>query len=175
MILRIKGDDLILVENIPDDMQDQFVSKNTGFIKIDYELPFSISGYYKYNNDNVIIVNMEKDLEALKLQRMAEIDDKFEDLLNYGTMNSSLGFTVENRRGNNKDDKDNVSSLIDLGNEPVYFKDHDNQFQSLTLDNLRTLKQEMIQDGLQKYQWKWQKEAEVMESTSLSDLYAIII
>ena len=45
----------------------------------------------------------------------------------------------------------------------------------LSLDDLRTLKQEMIQDGLSKYQWKWNKENEVMSATTIEDLIEIEI
>lgn len=153
--------------------EDNFVKVNTDFIKVD-SLPFSISGFYNYDGTN-FISDEAKDLEELKNQRMDEIFNKFNDLMNTGTFVSSLGFTADNRRGNGKDDKDNVSSLIELGQEPVYFRDHDNQFHSLTISDLQTLKQEMIQDGLSKYQWKWNKENEVMSSTDIQSLLDIII
>jgi len=173
MILRKDGDDLILIETEYDD-EDQFVALNPGFIKVE-NLPYSISGFYKYDIDGNIVTNDEKDLQELKRQRMMEIQDKFNDMLNEGYFESSLGFVVDNRRGNGKDDKDNVSSLIDMGQEPVYFRDHNNNFQSLTLDQLRTLKQEMIQDGLSKYQWKWNKENEIMSAETIDDVMDVII
>ena len=171
MLLRQQNDDLILVEI--DENEDEFIEINPDYIKVE-DLPFCLSGYYKYQNEE-IVPNQDKELEALKLQRMDEIQNKFNDLMFYGTFTSSLGFDSDNRRGGGKDDKDNVQSLIELGQEPVYFKDSDNNFHALTQENLVTLKQEMIQDGLSKYQWKWNKENEVMQATDINSLLDIII
>ena len=173
MILRQLSDTEFKLVEVGID-EDQFVQNNTGFIKVE-ELPFSVAGYYLKQADNSFITDEAKDLEELKNQRMDEILNKFNDLMFSGTFESSLGFTADNRRGDGKDDKDNISSLIDLGQEPVYFRDHDNQFHSLTIAELTTLKQEMIQDGLGKYQWKWGKENEVMSAATIDELNAVII
>ncbi len=173
MILRIDGDNLILIKEEYIEDEDLFVELNPEFIKVD-TLEYSISGFYKYDGAS-IVTNPEKDLIELQNQKMQEVQDKFNDLMYEGTFESSLGFTADNRRGGGKDDKDNVSSLIDLGQEPVYFKDSDNQFQALTTADLQTLKQEMIQDGLGKYQWKWSKETEIMSTTLIVDLNSIEI
>jgi len=155
--------------------EDLFVQDNAGFRKVE-TLPYSISGFYIYDpGTDTYSTDLNKDLDELKNQRMDEIFNKFNDLMVAGTFESSLGFTADNRRGDGKDDKDNVSSLIDLGQEPVYFRDHDNQFHSLTIADLQTLKQEMIQDGLGKYQWKWNKESEVMGATTIEELQLIVI
>ena len=153
--------------------EDDFISTNSGFVLVQ-DLPFSISGYYIFDGTNYTS-DESKDLEELKNQRMDEIVNKFNDLMLSGTFESSLGFTADNRRGDGKDDKDNVNSLIELGQEPVFFRDHDNQFHSLLIADLTTLKQEMIQDGLSKYQWKWNKENEVMSTSDINALFDIII
>ena len=171
MILRQDGDDLIQVEIDTD--EENFISMNPDFIQVQ-ELPFSNSGYYLYNNGE-IVPNQEKELLYIKSEKMDEVQAKFQDMMFYGYFTSSLGFVADNRRGDGKDDKDNVSSLIDLGQEPVYFRDHNNQFHALSLSELNTLKQEMIQDGLSKYQWKWNKENEVMSATDIETLENIII
>jgi hypothetical protein len=174
MILRVDGINLIEIDIGEHNDEDQYVELNSGFIKVD-DLPYSASGYYKYDEDNNIIVDNDKELDTLKLERMDEILVKFDELMFYGTFDCSLGFRADNRRGEGKDDKDNVQSLIDLGNEPVYFRDADNQFHALSIEELSTLKQEMIQDGLGKYQWKWNKENEVMSAATIADLQAIEI
>lgn len=172
MILRKLSDTEYKLIHI-DANEDNFVAVNTNFIKVD-NLPFSISGFYLFDGTSYTS-NPEKDLEELKKQRMDEVLNKFNDLMTTGTFESSLGFTADNRRGEGKDDKDNVNSLIELGQEPVYFRDHDNQFHSLSINDLQTLKQEMIQDGLSKYQWKWNKESEVMAASDIQSLLDIII
>ena len=170
MILRVENDNLIDIDVGFMNDEQAFVEMNPEFIYVE-ELPYSASGYYKYDTDGeTIIVDEERELQARKRERMDEILIKFDELMFYGTFTSSLEFRADNRRGDGKDDKDNVQSLIDLGNEPVYFRDADNEFHSLSIDELRTLKQEMIQDGLSKYQWKWNKESEVMSAENIDDL-----
>ncbi len=175
MILRDMGSNNFKVVEITED-ETIFVQGNPGFISVQEDLlPYSISGYYIKQTDGTFLVDDVKELAEMKNQKMQETQDKFNDMMQFGTFTSSLGFECENRRGNNKDDKDNVASLIDLGQEPVYFKDHFNQFHSLTLANLRTLKQEMIKDGLSKYQWKWNKETEIMNAADIATLTAVVV
>jgi hypothetical protein len=163
------------MEGISSEKEDEFITVNPEFIKVSI-LPYSISGTYMYDTDETtIIVNQEKELQEYKIQKMNEIQDKFNDMTNMGTFLTSLGFVVDNRRGGGKDDKDNVGSLIALGQEPVYFKDHANAFHLLMQADLQILKQEMILDGLSKYQWKWSKENEVMGCLTIEDIVAIVV
>jgi len=177
MILLEENDNLILLDDVSD--EEAFIEINSKAIRVD-NLPYSISGIYKWNPDypgdpDYIETDIDADIAELKKQKLEEVYDKFNDLMENGTFTSSLGFEVDNRRGNGKDDKDNVNSLIDLGQEPIYFRDSPGDFHSLDLADLQTLKQEMIQDGLSKYQWKWEKETEIMSCTTLDELLNIII
>ena len=178
MILKQENDTLVLLDVVTAN-EEEFIELNHGTFSV-LELPYSISGYYKFDPEypediTRIQTDGVKDLEVLRKQKLEEIFNKFDDLMTEGSFETSLGFWTDNRRGNGKDDKDNVNSLIDLGNEPVYFRDKDGEFHSLTLDDLRTLKQEMIQDGLGKYQWKWDKEAAVVDAETVQDLREILI
>ncbi len=179
MFLRIDGDDLIRSDVNVDD-EELFLEINPDFIKCT-NIPYSISGFYKFEEGTenltppTFLINEERELEALKNMKMDEVESEFEYIMEEGSFTCSLGFNIDNRRGNNKDDKDNVSSLIDLNNEPIYFKDTDNNFQILTVDDLKIMKTEMIQDGLSKYQWKWTKQNEIMSTTTLDELDNIII
>jgi len=172
MILKKQDTKYILIESDLIQNEQEFIEKNPDYIYVE-ELPYSISGVYIY--DKEFLPDEEADLNELKQQKLQEIEDKFNDMLNSGKFLCSKGFYVDNRRTGTKNDKDNVQSLIDLGQEPVYFKDADNNFQTLTLDDLKTIKQEMIQDGLQKYQYKWEKQQEVMEAKDINTLYEIVI
>jgi len=172
MILRQSGQDLIKVTLPQNTTETAFIEMNPEFIQAP-DL-YSISGYYQ-NTTGTIEVNLQKELEVLKTHKMNLVSSKFDDMMAEGSFDCSLGFNVDNRRGGGKDDKDNVGSLIDLGNEPVYFKDTANNFHVLTIADLKILKQEMIQDGLGKYQWKWTKQNEIMQSTTIQELEAIII
>jgi len=177
MILIKENDKLLLLTDVEN--EDDFIEMNSNALKVD-NLPYSISNVYTWHPDfpediSHIISDEASDIEELKIQKLDEVYNKFDDLMTNGTFTSSLGFEVDNRRGGGKDDKDNVSSLIDLGAETVYFRDANNNFHELTTDDLIILKQEMIQDGLGKYQWKWDKENEIMSAETLDALDSIEI
>ena len=87
------------------------------------------------------------------------------------TFKSSLGFVVDGDARS----RDNLSGLINIGQEPVAFRDHDNGDHSLTLDNLRTLLKEAQMNGAMLYQQKWQMQAKIESAKSLKALKAIEI
>ena len=87
------------------------------------------------------------------------------------TFKSSLGFVVDGDARS----RDNLSGLINIGVEPVAFRDHDNGDHSLTLDNLKTLLKEAQMNGAMLYQQKWKLQAKIESTKSLKALKAIEI
>ena len=87
------------------------------------------------------------------------------------TFKSSLGFVVDGDARS----RDNLSGLINIGQEPVSFRDHDNGDHSLTLDNLRTLLREAQMNVAMLYQQKWALQAKIESAKSLKSLKAIEI
>ncbi len=87
------------------------------------------------------------------------------------TFKSSLGFVVDGDARS----RDNLSGLINIGQEPVSFRDHDNGDHSLTLDNLKTLLREAQMNVAMLYQQKWQILSAIEESGALEELRAIEI
>ena len=87
------------------------------------------------------------------------------------TFKSSLGFVVDGDARS----RDNLSGLINIGQEPVAFRDHDNGDHSLTLDNLKTLLKEAQMNGAMLYQQKWAMQKAIADAKSLKALKAIDI
>ena len=87
------------------------------------------------------------------------------------TFKSSLGFVVDGDARS----RDNLSGLINIGVEPVAFRDHDNGGHQLTLDDLRTLLKEAQMNGAMLYQQKWALQKAIGEAKSLKALKAIEI
>ena len=87
------------------------------------------------------------------------------------TFKSSLGFTVDGDARS----RDNLSGLINIGVEPVAFRDHDNGDHQLTLDNLKTLLKEAQMNGAMLYQQKWQMQKAIADAKSVKALKAIEI
>jgi len=87
------------------------------------------------------------------------------------TFKSILGFTVDGDARS----RDNLAGLINIGVEPVAFRDHDNGDHQLTLDNLRLLLKEAQMNGAMLYQQKWALQKAIGEAKSLKALKAIEI
>ena len=69
-----------------------------------------------------------------------------------------------------------TSSLVAAeGRSAVYFRGKDNQFYPLTLEQLKILQIEIIDNGNYAYQQKWDMEQAVSEATNKSELDAIEI
>lgn len=122
------------------------------------------SNFVELTTDNAV-------LAIIKMIKQKELSDKFDEQFLNGSFQSSLGFRADNRRSGNKNDKDNVQGLIDLG--ITTFKDATGNFHTLTLAQLGTLKNEMIADGLGKYQKKWTFEAQIATSTDKTALESL--
>ena len=87
------------------------------------------------------------------------------------TFKSSLGFVVDGDARS----RDNLSGLINIGQEPVSFRDHDNGDHSLTLDNLKTLLKEAQKNGALLYQQKWAMQKAIGACKSIKALKAVEI
>lgn len=87
------------------------------------------------------------------------------------TFKSSLGFVVDGDARS----RDNLSGLINIGQEPVSFRDHDNGDHSLTLDSLRLLLREAQMNGAMLYQQKWAMQKAIADAKSLKALKAVEI
>ena len=87
------------------------------------------------------------------------------------TFKSSLGFVVDGDARS----RDNLSGLINIGVEPVSFRDHDNGDHSLTLNDLRTLLKEAQMNGAMLYQQKWAMQKAIEACRSIKALKAIEI
>ena len=87
------------------------------------------------------------------------------------TFKSSLGFTVDGDARS----RDNLSGLINIGVEPVAFRDHDNVDHSLNLADIETLLREARKNVALLYQQKWQIQSAIEKCGTLEELRAIEI
>ena len=101
----------------------------------------------------------ENKVEALEI-----LQGKLNEELKVRVFTCSLGFPVQNRRFETKNDLQNIDNLIFIG--VPYFRDANNVNQEVTLQDLNIIKAEMIQDGLVMYQTKFDKEARINSATT---------
>ena len=87
------------------------------------------------------------------------------------TFKSSLGFVVDGDARS----RDNLSGLINIGVEPVAFRDHDNVDHSLNLADIETLLREARKNVALLYQQKWQIQSAIEKCGTLEELRAIEI
>ena len=113
-------------------------------------------------------------LAEAKAAKLSEIKSAFTAAEADGFVESSLGFRADATRRSIGD----IEGLIDLVSSgalpvPVTFRDYDNGYHSLTLDQLNTLRLEAKGRGPLLYARKWEMEAAVDAALTVDDVQAI--
>ena len=88
-----------------------------------------------------------------------------------GKVESSLGFPVDARRSGLKNDLQNIEALIDVGATEI--KDANGVMQTVSIDELKTIKSEIQQHALSIYQKKWDLEERIESAVTDEDLNMI--
>ena len=125
------------------------------------------------SEDGISIVLTLAEMKGFKAQQVENATAGFDaERKDSGmTFKSSLGFTVDGDARS----RDNLAGLINIGQEPVSFRDHDNGDHSLTLDNLKTLLKEAQMNGAMLYQQKWAMQKAIGACKSVKALKAVEI
>ena len=115
----------------------------------------------------------------VRSQKLSELDTAFMDWYESGaTVTSSLGFVADSDSRAIMDISGLVTSLEAQSEETrstVAFMDAENQAHMLTLDQLKTLQLEVIQNGQSAYQQKWSFRTQIESAESIEALQAIEI
>ena len=110
-----------------------------------------------------------KSLEVAKQQKLSQLKQESEKYSAYECetmfVNSSLGFKI------NADHKsqDNIRGLIAL-NIPTAFKDFDNQFHQVSVEDLNTLLSECYANGASLYQQKFNMELQISQLQDVEEV-----
>ena len=147
----------------------------------DYSLRMNTSG------DLDIIDSIKKaedtlDLNGIKELKISRMKNRFESIkirprvqINLGTETEPNIFYVDG----SKDDITNFQSYLDLlsatGQTSGYIKDADGNMQPVITDDLNTIIFKIKEYGLNLYQKKWAKEAELMSAATIDEVKAISI
>jgi len=127
-----------------------------GSVVVDYIIKTYTSE--EYNK----LVNDKKDLKKKSFKKYSDklLNDRPKIL-------SSLGFNVDARF----EDLQRLESLLSTNpNEPISFRDADNNFQNITVANLNTIINEIKNFHVQYMQWKWSIENLINSCTTIEDL-----
>lgn len=118
----------------------------------------------------------EPSLDEIRSHKLQELHAKFDAWYNgEAVVYSSLGFTADSD-SRAKADVDGLIEVMECtGAEASLFRDADNELHQLTLDNLKTLRLEIIQNGQFAYQTKWTFEAQIKALETRAEIEAVDI
>ena len=125
------------------------------------------------NEDGISISLTLAEMKGFKLMQVKNATEGFDSKRKDPSMffKSSLGFNVDGDARS----RDNLSGLINIGVEPVAFRDHDNVDHSLNLADIETLLREARKNVALLYQQKWQIQEAIGKCGTLDALKAIEI
>lgn len=114
-------------------------------------------------------------VENVRARKLNELNSLFVQAETNGTLESSVGFTIDANERANRDIDGLIKSLEATPEETVLFCAADNSFHEVTLDNLKTMQLEVIAYGQQLYTKKWQYREQINQAQSKEELDAIEI
>ena len=125
------------------------------------------------SEDGISISLTLAEMKGFKLMQVKNATEGFDSKRKDPSMffKSSLGFNVDGDARS----RDNLSGLINIGVEPVAFRDHDNVDHSLNLADIETLLREARKNVALLYQQKWQIQSAIEKCGTLEELRAIEI
>ena len=125
------------------------------------------------SEDGISISLTLAEMKGFKLMQVKNATEGFDSKRKDPSMffKSSLGFNVDGDARS----RDNLSGLVNIGVEPVTFRDHDNVDHSLNLADIETLLREARKNVALLYQQKWQIQEAIRKCGTLDALKAIEI
>ena len=122
----------------------------------------------------VTYIEEQEPLEAVKQQKLTLIKRVFLAWRNnQATLTSSLGFEVDSNERANMDVNGLLVAHEDDRDSHITFRDANNEFHSLTYDQVKTLQKEIVENGVYAYSQKWMLDAQVEKATSNEEVDAV--
>ena len=117
-----------------------------------------------------------KPLDKIKEIRYKQIEDLFEEASSSAFITSSLGFRVDANEIANRNVDGLIKVLKSYGREEELFRDYDNNFHNVTLNDLEKMQLEIIENGQNLYKQKWKFLNDISLLTNEEDVvsYKII-
>lgn len=113
--------------------------------------------------------------ESIRTKKLGELSQKHHEAEEIGVIQSSLGFPVDANERANRDVSGLISQMEMTGFDKTQFCDANNDFHEVTLDNLKTMKLELIQYAQSLYATKWQLRAAIEAAKTVDELNVIDI
>lgn len=120
-----------------------------------------------------IIAIPEPTLEEERSLKLSALQSAFGLVEADAWVQSSIGFKVDANTTANTNIDGLIKSMSATGGTTTLFCDYNNVFHSITLDDLKVLQLEVIQNGQNLYAQKWAMREAINKATSKSELDAI--
>ena len=125
--------------------------------------------------ENFTEEELANQLVQAKQRKLIKLQNAFEEAEKTGTVNSSVGFTIDATDRANRD-IEGLIVVLEAHNLPgSTFCAADNSFHDVTLENLKTMRLEIIAHGQALYAKKWQLRTQIETATNLTDVNGIEI
>lgn len=124
--------------------------------------------------ENVLFERPVKTLEEAKAEKLEEIIQYTAQEEAAGYVNSSLGFKANATRKSKEDVGGILQSMENSKASIIMFRDYDNLFHALTLEQVKILQVEIINNGLQIYQHKWDLQALVENGKTIAEIEGVL-
>ena len=124
-----------------------------------------------WKRHNVILDCSEPSLSALKSQKKLRVKMQFLRWQNKSRLNSSLGFVIDANSKARSSIDDLLNTLSD--SQTIKFRDANNEYHDLTVDQLKVLKSEVALNSIFAYEQKWELERQIAEAPDEDSLMMI--
>lgn len=121
-----------------------------------------------------ITVKPLKTLAEAKTEKLAELKQNVRDEENNGYVESSLDFKADATRKSKEDVDGIIQSMENAGTSSIAFRDYDNIFHTLTLEQVKILQIDIVNKGLYIYQHKWDLQTLVESAQTIAEVEGII-
>lgn len=123
---------------------------------------------------NALLLKPEKTFAEAKVIALAKIKRRAKQEEANGHVLSSLGFKINASRKSKEDVEDIIQSMINSKTNSIDFRDYDNKFHALSLEQVKVLKVDIINKALSIYQHKWDLQALIANAKTLANIEAIV-
>lgn len=144
------------------------IVKATGAVEMDVEQGYDGNWY-------VTGYAPTQPFPELRTAALSTLNSAFTDVESGAWVQSSLGFKADANTTANTNIDGLIKSMSALGTESTLFCDYDNVFHTVTLDDLKILQLEVIQNGQALYAQKWSFREAINAAMVKEELDAISI
>lgn len=122
-----------------------------------------------------VITEDENSFDYIKKSKLELLSHRFDLSAKDAYVISSLGFKADANTTANTNVDGLIKSMSAAGTKEITFCDYDNQYHQVSLEDLKTLQLEIIQNGQAMYAQKWYYRDKINSASSVEEIERINI